>query len=398
MVLRTATFIILMASLVPLPSFPQSSTAKQQQIDSRVREAQSYLKSGHPELAAREFSAILDLDPGNLEAQTNLGVVLYFQANYAQAALHLRKALQLRPSLWNIQALLGMCERRMGQPAAARTDLEKAFSGLKEEKVRVQTGMELMEIYYGEGYLDKAAEVLAVLRQLRPTDPDVLYTAYRIYSDLAGESMLSIAMSAPKSARMHQVMAQELARHEKPEAAIAHYRMALKIDPKLSGLHFELAELLEAGSGENSQAEAEAEYKAALAVDPFDQKSECRLGEIEFRASELKSAFEHYSRAVTLQPDDADANLGLGKTLAAMHQPVRARAQLEHAVRLEPFDAETHYRLASVYRELGLPSDAERELAEFRKMKDMKNRLDQIYQEMRIRPKRQQGAEPEIPK
>jgi hypothetical protein len=54
--------------------------------------------------------------------------------------------------------------------------------------------------------------VVGILRRLRPTDPDILYTAQRIYSDLADEAMVSIAMTAPQSARTHQLMAHQLAR------------------------------------------------------------------------------------------------------------------------------------------------------------------------------------------
>jgi tetratricopeptide (TPR) repeat protein len=106
---------------------------------------------------------------------------------------------------------------------------------LQEEKLRIQAGLELIEIYYAAGHLDKAAGVAGALRQLAPADTDILYTAYRIYANLAGESMLSMAMLAPKSARMHQIMAQEMARQGNAEGAIAHYREAVKMDPRLAG-------------------------------------------------------------------------------------------------------------------------------------------------------------------
>ena len=386
------------AFLLAAPSFAQSTPGKPQQVESHTRQAQEFLKANRPDLAAREFDAILVLDPNNIEARGNLGVLLYFQGEYAKAAPHLRRVLQARPALWNIQALLGMCEKRMGQTAAAQADLEKAFAELQEEKLRVQAGMELIEIYYGARELDKAASVAGILRQLRPTDADILYTAHRIYSDLADETMLSVAMSAPKSARMHQMMAQEMARQGNTEGAIAHYREALKIDPKVPGLHFELAEVLNSSSSSTFQAEVEKEYKASLADNPFDEKSECRLGEIAFRATNLKDALAHYSRAVDLQPNDADAALGLGNTLAAMHQPEKARPLLEHAVQLEPFDAAIHYRLAAVYRELGRAADATRELGEFKRIRDMKDRLRQLYQEMRLRPGKEERTDSDIPK
>ena len=89
---------------------------------------------------------------------------------------------------------------------------------------------------------------------------------------------------------------------------------------------------------------------------------------------------------MSLAPNDGDANLGLGKTLDSMHQPEKAQAHLVRAAQLEPFDAVIHYRLASVYRELGKTADERRELAEFQRIRDMKDRLKQIFDEMHLRP------------
>jgi len=368
-----------------------------QPIEAHQRQAQEFLKTNRPDLAAREFNAILALDPGNADARANLGVVLFFQGKYDTAAAELRRALELRPALWNIQALLGISERRAGQTSLAKADLEKSFPQVKEEKVRVEAGMELIEIYYGEGELDEATGVVAVLRQLQPTNPDILYAAHRIYSSLADETMLALAMSAPNSARMHQVMAQQMERQGDTKGAIAQDREALKVSPQRAGLHFELAELLSTTPSADPK-EPESEYRAALAANPFDEKSECRLGEIAFRGGDVKAAYEHYSRALGLAPNDADANLGVGKTLASMHQPDKAEAPLVRAAQLEPFEPVIRYRLASVYRELGKADDARRELAEFQRIRDMKDRLKRIFDEMHFRPAKEDRSDPDTPK
>jgi cytochrome c-type biogenesis protein CcmH/NrfG len=282
-----------------------------------------------------------------------------------------------------------MTERRISQVAAAQADLEKAFPQIQEQKLRVQAGMELTEIYYGGGNLDKAAGVVSALRQLAPENTDVLYTAYRIYSDLAGESMLSIAMLAPNSARMHQMMGQEMSRHGDIEGAIAHYREAVKLDPKLPGLKFELAEALNLSKSAADQQEVEKEYQAALADDPVDEKSESRLGDIALRGSNLPAALDHYQRAVQLQPNDADACLGLGRVLTEMQKTAEAEQYLKRAVQLEPFTAAAHYRLGLLYRATGRPAEAQKEMSEFERLKQMKERLKQIYQDMRLQPLKQ---------
>jgi len=377
------------------PAFSQSAPGKQQQIDSHSRQAQEFLRQGKPDLAAGEFNAILKLDPNNVDAHANLGVAFFFKGDYAKAAPQLRTAVKLRPSLWKIQALLGLSEKRLGQTGGAQTDLEQSFPQLQEEKLRIQTGMELIEIYYAAGHLDKAAGVAGILRQIAPTDTDILYTAYRIYSDRAGESMLTMAMLAPKSARMHQIMAQEMARQGNTEGAIAHYREAIKMDPRLPGLRFELAEALNLSASVSDQEQVEKEYQAALSDNPFDGKAECRLGEIALRASDLESALKHYRRGLELQPNDAEASLGVGKTLSQMHRQTEAEPYLKRAAQLEPFTAVTHYRLSLVYRAAGRTAEAQKELAEFQRLKDMKERLKQVYQEMRLQPVKQELPETE---
>jgi cytochrome c-type biogenesis protein CcmH/NrfG len=67
---------------------------------------------------------------------------------------------------------------------------------------------------------------------------------YRAYSDLAEHALDSIALIAPNSARMYQIMAQHQVNEGDIAQAIIQYRKALQIDPKLSGAHFELGEAI----------------------------------------------------------------------------------------------------------------------------------------------------------
>jgi len=369
------------------------TASRQQQIESHGHQAQEFLKEKRPDLAIPEFRAIVALDPNNADARGNLGVLLFFQLAYADAIPQLRAALSLRPALWKIQALLGMAEARTGSSKSALTDLEKAFPKLQEEKVQIEAGMELIEIYSGSGDLDRAAATISLLRSLYPTSEEVLYASYRIHSDLAGESMLSLSLVAPKSARMHQVMAHEMERQGDIEGAIRNYREALKLDPQLIGLHFELAEALMSAPSATERVEAEAEYKAALGTNQFDEKAESRLGDIAAQRGDVPEAYSHYSRAVQLQPNDAEAGIGLAKTLMQMNEPDKAQLLLEHALQLDPTSAAAHFRLSTIYRQAGRPADAQHELAEYQKYKGMKEKLLDLYREMRLNPAKQESDE-----
>lgn len=386
---RKITISLWAALLVAaLPSFPQSAPSRQQQIESHARQAQGYLKENKLDLAASEFGAIVALDPKNVDARGNLAVLLFFQGKYADAIPLFRAALKLQPGLWKIQALLGVAEKRTGDIKEARGDLENAFPKVPEEKIRIETGMELIDIYSQAGDLDKAAETVGVLRRMKPMDEAILYSAYRIYSDLTDEAVLSLALVAPKSARMHQLMAHELAKHGHPAEAIENYRVAIKIDPQLPGLHYELAEMLNSSS--EGKAEAESEYQKALALNPFDEASECRLGDIAAQKNNLKEAYQRYVRAVDLRPDDAEANLGLGKVLMSMGQMEKAEQPLQHAVQLDPTSAVVHFRLSTLYRQTGRTADAQRELEQYQKYKEMKEQLRDLYHTMRVEPAKEE--------
>jgi Tfp pilus assembly protein PilF len=379
--MTTKAFILL--GVLACSVLAQSPPDQRQQIETHLQRAREFLKNDRTDLAAGEFRAVVALDPKNADARNNLGVLLFFSGDCAKAVPQLRAAIKLLPTLANTQALLGMCEKRTGEIGLAEADLRESLPRLQEEKLKVQTGKELIDLY-SAGELGKAAGVVEMLRQLKPDDPDILYTAYRIYSAQTDEAMLSIALSAPASARMHQVQAHQLARQGVKDDAIAHYREALKIDPHLPGAHFELAELLAAVQDKEGSLK---EYQAALAVDPYDAKSECRLGQSALRASDIQTAAKHFSRALQLRPNDIDALLGLAKALIVQGQPEKALPLLEQAVKVEPFDEVIRYQLAMVYRRLERTQDSRRELTAFQKLKEMKEKLNQTYRDMRLQPK-----------
>jgi tetratricopeptide (TPR) repeat protein len=374
------SWVVLVLGL--LTAFPQSNASRQQQIETHSRKAGDYLKENKPDLAVPEFRAIIAIDPNNVDAHGNLGAVLFFQGAYADAIPQLRAALKLRPTLWKTQALLGIGEKRTGDIEKARRDLENAFPNVTEEKIRIETGMELIDLYSGTGDLDKAAITVSVLRKLEPTDGALLYTAYHLYSDLADESLLSLSVVDPKSARMHQAMAHELAKRSKTPEAIENYRAALKIDPRLPGLHFELAEMLSTLSTPEDTKEAESEYKAALEANPLDEQSERRLGDIAFQANDMNAANEHYARAMKIQPGDSEANIGLAKVLMSLNQPEKAEALLKHALQLDPTNTVAHFRLSTIYRQSGRTADAKHELEEYQKYKAMKDKLREVYHDL----------------
>jgi Tfp pilus assembly protein PilF len=379
--------------LSPVLCLAQIASDTQSQIADHTRKLQQYLQEKRPDLAIPELQALTTLDPNNADVRGNLGVLLFFKGDCANAVPQLRAATSLHTGLWRIEVLLGMCEKRQGDMAGARTDLENAFPHLDEEKLRLQAGMELIEIYSNAGELEKAAGAVSSLREHDPSNVEVLYASYRIYSDLAVESMLSLSLAAPDSAQMHRAIAHEETRQGNDAGAIGNYRKAIALDPQLPGVHFELAELLYASTDEKLKKEAEQEYQAALKENPEDEKTLRKLAEIDAAKGETQKAFQEFSKAIQLEPTDTDAKLGLAKTLIEMDQLDKAQALLEDTVRQEPSNAIAHYRLAALYRKMGRMDDARREVDLYKEYKDMKEKLRSLYKELQIQPKGAQTDE-----
>jgi Tfp pilus assembly protein PilF len=377
-------FLLATAAYLAQPPGADQNQAQQQALAAHLQKAQEYLRQKQPALAIPEFEAALAIDPSNADTQGNLGVLLFFQNKFRDAVPHLRAAVTAKPDLWKIQGLLGLAEAQLQDASTSRADLEAAFPHLSEPGFQLEVGHALVDEDTAAGDLDKAADTVSVLLAAHPTDPSLLYLSYRLYSDLAGRSMLTLALSAPESAEMHQAMARELAHHHDDDAAIANYREAIRLNPRLPGVHSELGDILFNSQDQKLQAQAPAEFEAALAANPRDEKADLSLGIIAARKGGLKTALTDDTRAVELDPGDTDAYTELAKVLILMDQPEKAEPMLERAVRIDPTNYVAHYRLAGLYRQQGKSGEAKQQVDEYLKYKQMNEKLGKIFDDMRV--------------
>lgn len=377
---------VLVLFLTAASCFPQSAESKQQQFSAYMQKAEGYLREKRPDLAVPELEAAVKLNPDAVDAQGNLGVLLFFQGKYADAIPHLRAAVEKQPGLSKIQGLLGIAEKRAQDSANASKDLAASFPLIQEQHFKVQVGLELVELDTENNDLASAAAVIAQLQKSAPENPEVLYAAYRTYSELTIQSMLSLALVAPDSAQMDQLLAHEEQKRGDTNGAIAEYRKAIAANPNLPGAHFDLAELLKTSQDPKVKQEAEQEYRADLAQNPADAKSEQRLGEIDSASGQLAKAYSEFEKAVAMNPDDADAKLELAKMLIQMGQWEKAVPLLEQTVQLDPTIAVAHLRLSQLYRRKGMLKQSEEQVELYKKYTDLKQKLKASYKELQAQP------------
>jgi tetratricopeptide (TPR) repeat protein len=372
----------LIASLPWLTVAGQTLSEAPRDAASLEAEARKHLEEQKPELAIPVLKQLVALDPKNVNAQANVGVLLFFQNNYAEAIPHMRAALQLHADLPRIEALLGIAEKRTGQPREALPHLEHSFSRLDDRKIRIQVGLELIELHSAASHFENALSVVSALEQLAPEDPQILLAAYRVARQVMDQSLMGIMVAAPESAEMHLILGGELARRGDRENALEHYREAIRLNPSLPGAHFQLAEQLRTSPDPVENARAEEEYQAALRVNRHDELAWRELGGIMNTKGDFRAAEEDYRKALALQPNDSEAKTGLAIVLITTNRNDEALPLLESAVKDDPTNMAAHYRLSGLYRRAGRTAEAEREMKEFRHYQDLKEKLGGVLKQL----------------
>ena len=385
---QTCIVFLLMPALIDARAAAQVNTAA---VRDRLRAGEAALAAGRTNQAESEFRAALDLEPGNADARADLGAAEWTRGDCAAARQDLGKALADKPSLIHTEGLLGICEKRLGDPAAG-AHLEAAFAhipsaAIRDRQLRLEVGVELGDLYYQRGDLDKALPVVRELVALHPENIDILFFAQHLYEEMADETMNKLALLAPNSARMQQAIAEHLVNAGDLASAAQHYRRAIEIDPSLPGAHFELGEsILEAAPRDSSaQNKGRQELETALRQDGESARIECALGRVTYLQTEPQLALAHYERAYALSPNEVEAQMGISRILLEQGKPQQALRYLSEAVGQDPLNAEAHYHYARALKALHRDEEAQQETKLFETVRGAQHQVMELYRQMNKR-------------
>ena len=98
---------------------------------------------------------------------------------------------------------------------------------------------------------------------------------------------------------------------------------------------------------------AVAEWKEAIRLDPKLADAYYSLGVTLWQSGDFPGAAEQLRQAIQIRPDYAEAHYTLGTVLKQMNQLPEAAEALRQAIRLDPDFAGAHTTLAAILRQLG---------------------------------------------
>lgn len=137
--------------------------------------------------------------------------------------------------------------------------------------------------------------------------------------------------------------------------AAAEYRAALEIEPTLPQAHNNLGLALMALG---NRAEAITHYRQAISLMPGYSGAHNNLGLALMQEGQVEEAIAQYGEAVRGKPDDAEFRNNFGAALATYGRLAEATREFREAVRLDPNRAEFHFSLGLACAQQGADAEA----------------------------------------
>jgi tetratricopeptide (TPR) repeat protein len=124
---------------------------------------------------------------------------------------------------------------------------------------------------------------------------------------------------------------------------------------------------------------AEEQFRLETGIQPGSAEAFYRLGEALLQLGKFHEAREALGHSDQLREDMPETLYQLGKAAAMDGDDIMAQKCWQHLLILEkdtPLAAQAHFGLSGIYRKLGKPADADREMDKFRTLQSKPDHTD----------------------
>lgn len=320
-----------------------------------MEEAEAEREAGRLKESANLYRRALACAPAWKEGWWGLGSVLYEMDQYAEAAVAFRRLTRLAGNRGDGYAMLGLCEARLGQDAAALRHLAQGRKlGLRNDPAFARV------VWFNEGWLFlRQGQFAAAQERFESLVRDGV-PARQIAFPL-GASVLGVVPggNAAEAAALRPAVeaagqAQYFAARKEIGPARQYWEAFLRNYGHLRNAHFAFGRFLLSIYDDDG---AVKEFQAEVAQNPGHVLA--HLGVAGTKAGQdPEFALPYAEKAVKLAPRLGEAHFLLGMILLNLGNTGRAIAELETARRLAPREAKVYFQLARAYMRAGRASDA----------------------------------------
>jgi tetratricopeptide (TPR) repeat protein len=193
-----------------------------------------------------------------------------------------------------------------------------------------------------------------------------MYAVAEVYQILSYLSSLWVVQSDPDSYRSHQLKGELLEAQGKTQESIEAYSKAIRLQPRLEGVHFSIGNLYWVNG---KMDEALAHLEKEIALNPNHPQALYEIGDILYAEGKVAEAARYFSEALKKDPNMPEAHLAAARILEQKGEFAAALERLRKVIKIAPTDPSPHYRMSIIYRKLGRAAEAEVARRTFQKLK-----------------------------
>lgn len=353
--IQSAAFLLCFFTvLLPAGAAVQApASAQSQSAEARVSQALIFLRLRDLQKAREELRVALQLNPRLEQAHLYLGVVESQLGRLEAAQEHLREALRLNSGSDAAHYNLALVLVRLGKTGEAIEELQAA---VRKNPALSDAHYNLGVLLNESGRFAEAASHLERAQKVRPGDSAAAIHLARAYlgSKRTGQAIQILTpLRTEERWQVHYLLGLAYIQSEKPEAAIAELREAVRLKPDDPGSHYSLGTLLLERVEPAEQQSGVQHLEKAIALAPREADSYARLGRWLLQQGKLSRVISLLRGALEQVSPSVDLYLMLGLAEAQAHGAEVARPLIEKAVAMNPKIAPALNLLGNCYFRLG---------------------------------------------
>ncbi len=358
----SGSFLLLLFAGRSISAPAQASS--QDNFETLSRRAAAALDT-QPGEAVQLYQRALKLHPVWPEGWFYLGASEYQLKHFPQATIAFSQAVELAPQNGPARAFLGLAEYQLREFDKSLTDLQRGTSLGTEGNPRFSSDVHthLAVLLSRQAHFGPALEQLEPLAKAGDNSEPVI-TAFGLA--VLQQSLLPPDIPADKRSVVEGAGRAVWSFYaEKPDEAQALFEQLVKEHGSERGVHYAYAMSLVPRDPDL----ALGELRRELGINPNHLYACVEAALLEMKRGEFGESLKLAARGVQLGPDYSLAHAALGRALLKAGQSEKAMSELETAIRLAPQDALLHFYLEQAYLRAGRNADAEKEKAEYYRLK-----------------------------
>src|SRR5579863_4591512 len=296
-----------------------------------VQDAIRKQQAGDLEGAVPAYQAFLKAHPEATAIHSNLGAALAGLGRFEEAVAEYKIALRQSPALPGARLNFALTYYKEGRIAEAATQLVRVHA---EDPKNIQAVLLLADCYLRMGQ-DK--DVIRVLQPSENDHPDDMAIAYMLGTAYIhekqveqGQVLVDRILRNGDSAEAHLMLGSARMGVQDFAGARDEFAKAVALNSDLPQVHVLFAKALQL-TGDSDQSLKE--YKAELAIDPFDFESNLQIGAMLRQEQSYDEAAKYFTRALETRPGDPAARYQLAVIALDQGKVDDARRELESLVK-----------------------------------------------------------------